>query len=127
VTGTVTARGGGLTSRRRSGRRPGAAAGDGTTAERGARGLGRGEAVGEIGLHLADPRLVRLGVQPEATRGTHRLQQAVAALPGSQQMVADPHAPAQLADAQQRAARRSFHGKTLQYFDKHLTIVAGPA
>ena len=71
-----------------------------------------------MGLHTADARLVRLGVQPEAACGAYRLQQAVAALPGPQHMVADPQAAAQLADAQQRAALGNIHQHTIQLFDK---------
>ena len=72
--------------------RPGGSAGRGTrvAAERGACRLGRGQPTGEISLHLADPPLVRLGVQPEAAWRAHRLQQAVGILPGPEHMVADP-------------------------------------
>ena len=71
--------------------------------ERGARCLGRGQPFGQVGLHAPDPRLVRGGVQPEPAGGAHRLQQAVAALPGPEHVIADAQAAAELADAQQRA------------------------
>jgi hypothetical protein len=49
-------------------RAPGGLAGRGThvAAERGACRLGRGQPIGEISLHPADPPFVLLGVQPEA-------------------------------------------------------------
>jgi hypothetical protein len=69
-------RAGWLAPRRRGVRRAGAAGGGDArvTAERGSRRLGGGQPVGESGgqpvgeisLHPPDPRLVRLGVQPEA-------------------------------------------------------------
>ena len=62
--------GGGLTPCGRGEARPGEIANGGTriAAERGACSLGRGQPLGEISLHPADPPLVRLGVQPEAAR-----------------------------------------------------------
>jgi hypothetical protein len=42
-------------------------------------------------------------------------------------MVADPHAPAQLADAQQRTIRGGHMHDTLQYFDRDLTKSPLPA
>ncbi len=61
-------RAGWLAPRRRGVRRAGAAGGGDArvTAERGSRRLGGGQPVGEISLHPPGPRLVRLGVQPEA-------------------------------------------------------------
>ena len=69
---------------------------------------------GQVGLHPPDPRLVRLGVQPEAARRAHRLQQAVAALPRPQDVVAHAEAPAQLTDTEQRRAIGSIHASTVQ-------------
>ena len=66
-----------------------------------------------MGLHPADPLLVGPGVEPEAARGPHRLEQAVPALPGPQHVVADAQATAQLTDAQQRAVLVGLHGITL--------------
>ena len=37
-------------------------------AKHGARGLSSGKTAGQVGLHAADPHLVRLGVQPETAR-----------------------------------------------------------
>jgi len=60
-------RGGQPIPRRRGEGRPGGPTGRGTrvATESGACRLGRGQPVGEISLHPADPPLVRLGVQPE--------------------------------------------------------------
>ena len=91
------------------------------------RRLGGRQPAGEVGLHPADPRLVRLGVQPEAARRAHRLKKAVTALPRPQHVVAHAEAPAQLADAQHRRAVGSVHASTLQYFDRHLTRLAAKA
>ena len=62
--------GGGLTPCGLGEARPGEIAKGGTrvAAERGACSLGRGQPLGEMSLHPADPRLVRSGVQPEAAR-----------------------------------------------------------
>ena len=78
---------------------------------------GRHGQIGEISLHPADPPLVRLGVQPEAAWRAHRLQQAVAILPGPEHMVADAEAPAQLTDAQQRGIPGKLHDNTIQSLD----------
>jgi len=88
------------------------------------RRFGGRQPAGEVGLHPADPRLVRLGIQPEAARRAHRLKEAVAALPRPQHVVAHAEAPAQLTDAQHRRAVGSVHAGTLQYFDRHLTRLA---
>ena len=61
-----------LTRRRRGAVRPGGPAevrlGPVVLPEHRSRRLGGGQPIGEISLHPADPRLVRLGVQPEAAR-----------------------------------------------------------
>ena len=103
-------RGGQFTGRGRGGA-TGTGGRAGVVTKGGARRLGGGQPAGEVGLHPADPCLVRLGIQPEAARRAHRLQQAVAVLPGPEHMVADAQAPAQLADAQQRAIPRKLHGE----------------
>ena len=86
-------------------------------AEHRSRRFGGRQPAGEVGLHPPDPRLVRLGVQPEAARRAHRLQEAVAALPRPQDVVAHAEAPAQLTDTEQRRALGSIHASTVQYLD----------
>ena len=121
--------GGGLTPCGLGEARPGeiAKGGNRIAAERGACRLGRGQPIGEISLHPADPPLVRLGVQPEAAWRAHRLQQAVAILPGPEHMVAHAEAPAQLTDAQQRAIPGKLHDNTVPSLDSSLTIPSGRA
>ena len=64
------------------------------------RGLGRGQAGGEVRLHAADAFLVRRGVEPKAAVGSDRPEEPVAALPGPQELRADGRPTAQLADAE---------------------------
>src|SRR5208337_938340 len=122
-----------LTRRRRGAVRPGGPAGvrpcPTVLPEHRPRRLGGRQPAGQVGLHPADPQRVRLGVQPEAARRAHRLQQAVAALPRPQHVVAHAGAPAELADAQHRRAvgsvhraAWSVHASTLQRLNRHLTI-----
>ena len=116
-----------LTLRRWDAVRPGgpAVAGPAVLSEYRSRRLGGRQPAGEVSLHPADPPRVRLGVQPEPARRAHRLEEAVAALPRPQDVVAHAEAPAQLTDAQQRRALGSVHANTLQYLDKHLTRLPG--
>ncbi len=112
-----------LTLRRWDAVSPGgpAVVGPAVLSEHRSRRLGGRQPAGEVSLHPADPPRVRLGVQPEPARRTHRLKQAVAALPRPQDVVAHAEAPAQLTDTQQRRALGSIHANTLQCLDKHLT------
>ena len=67
--------------------------------EGGAGGFGGGQPTAEVGLHAADPLLVGPAVQAESARRAHRLEQAVAALPRAQQVLADSEPPRELVAA----------------------------
>ena len=60
--------------------------------------LARGDASGEGGVHRVDAALVLSRVEPVAARRAHGVEQAVAPLPGPQELGADPGAPGELAD-----------------------------
>jgi hypothetical protein len=60
--------------------------------------------------HPADAPLIGFGVQPEASFGADRLQQAVTPLPRPQYVAADAGPATQLADAQDRRVLGNSHG-----------------
>ena len=62
--------------------------------------LGRGQPGCEELAHPADAEDVVRGVEAIAGRGADRREQAVAALPGAQQLRRDARAPRELADSQ---------------------------
>ena len=57
------------------------------------------QALREVSLHAAHPRKLIERVEAQAAGRAHGVKQAVAALPGAQQLRADAGAPAQLADS----------------------------
>ena len=63
----------------------------------------------EVGLHPADPLLVGTAVQAEPARRTHRLEQAVAALPRAQQVLAHRYPTRKFPDAQDRRIALTRH------------------
>jgi len=77
--------------------------------EGGASGFGGGQPPAEMGLHPADPLLVGTAVQAVPARRTHRLEQAVAALPRAQQVLVDLHATRKFPDAQDRRIALTRH------------------
>ena len=89
-----------------------------------ARTLGRRDTRVQVLQHAADAALVVVSVEPEPARGAGGREQAVAALPGTQQLGADAHAAAQLADAQMaRGVWFSLHLMcTLQTLYENLTV-----
>ena len=62
--------------------------------------LGGGESAGHKPLHVLNPGFVGCAVQPEAPRGSCRLQEPVALLPGPEQLGTDPGAFGQLTDTE---------------------------
>ena len=65
-----------------------------------ARRLGRGHTGSDPLLHPPDPSFIVRGVEPQASGGARRPQQAVPVLPRPQQLWLDADAPAQLADSE---------------------------
>ena len=72
-------------------------------------GFGGGQPAGEVGLHAADPLLVGGAVQAESSWRAYGLDQAIAALPCAQHVLADSEPSRELADAQNRGIAVTGH------------------
>src|SRR3954451_1472280 len=81
-------------------------------------GLGSREPLRPVALPRPDALDVELRIQPETTVRALRREQAVASLPGTQQLWADPGATAQLTDSKDSCLG---HESTIQKLDSILT------
>jgi hypothetical protein len=91
--------------------------------------LGGGQAAGHQALHAPTPGLVVGAVEPEASRGSCRLEESVALLPRPEQLGADPGAFGQLTGPEVARpgvgrglrGRLLDHSRTVQVINDHCT------